>query len=76
MPGRGFLTFYTLKMKRKFLIILAWILVFALGAGVVVDIMLVFGLPKCWQYLYNAAYFFFALPLTIFLIADIKFKQR
>lgn len=49
-------------MKHYITKLLCWALILLLGIGVITDALLGLGLSRGWQYLYNAFYFFIALP--------------
>lgn len=49
------------KIKK----IIAWIALILLGIILVTDGLCHIGLNRGWQYLYNAAYLFVALPLLL-----------
>lgn len=53
-------------MKRKAIRATAWAVYTILALGVITDAMLLFGLPRIWQYVYNLAVFFIALPAFVF----------
>ena len=56
----------TTYMKRKVIRAAAVAAFSILALGVITDALLLFGLPHVWQYVYNLAVFFIALPAFVF----------
>ena len=49
-------------MKRKFIKALCWAIIALLAVGIITDALCALGLPRGWQYAYNAFFFLLALP--------------
>ena len=54
-------------MKRKILPILAWIAIAVLVVGVVTDALVSLGLKRAWQYIFNFASIFIAIPFLLYI---------
>lgn len=55
-------------MKRNAIRAVAWIIFSVLVLGVITDALVLFGLNRGWQYIYNAAFFLLALPGFVYVL--------
>ena len=63
-------------MKRKAIRAIAWTIFSVLALGVITDVLVLLGLNRGWQYVYNAAFFLIALPGPLYTIYRTENKDN
>lgn len=52
---------------HKLVVALCWAFVAILAIGVVTDALVLLGLKRAWQYIFNFASLFFAIPFLLYI---------
>lgn len=53
-------------MKHKFLQALCWAVIALLSVGMVTDALVLLGLKRAWQYIFNFASIFLFIPVLLY----------